>query len=241
MNGVVSGVGVRPLRTRSRQWCWSGTAQHHQRIFQARSPRSAARKEWVMSTEKPHPSPQKCIRPGAGARWWSWPWPCLPSRRAPEAAVAPATARVEFPHRRRSLLPSRPRAINPVPAAMPRPCHAPVVPRPARPAFSPAPSLDDSIAKSISGKAIVSSCPQRPPFRGKGHPVFAKRLDVTSFPCPSRSARRFTMGQAPPDHVTPEARIDRRRRHDARARRAVGEERVRHHPQPRCEARPGTA
>ncbi|MGH9142754.1 MAG: c-type cytochrome biogenesis protein CcmI/CycH [Thermoanaerobaculia bacterium] len=68
-------------------------------------------------------------------------------------------------------------------------------------------ALDDSIARSVSGKVIVFVIARS--GAGKGHPVFAKRLDVTSFPVPfSLSAADSMMGQAPPDHVALEARID---------------------------------
>jgi hypothetical protein len=68
-------------------------------------------------------------------------------------------------------------------------------------------ALDDSIARSVSGKVIVFVIARS--GAGKGHPVFAKRLDVTSFPVPfSLSAQDSMMGQAPPDHVALEARID---------------------------------
>ena len=69
-------------------------------------------------------------------------------------------------------------------------------------------ALDKSVAASVSGKVIVFVIARD--GSGKGHPVFAKRLDVTSFPVAfSLSARDSMMAQPPPDHVSLEARIDR--------------------------------
>lgn len=104
-------------------------------------------------------------------------------------------------------------ATTSVPAAMP-PGHVmpPVAPTASSASvLSGTIALDDSIAKSVTGKVIVFVIARGGPAvpGGKGHPVFAKRLDVTSFPVPfSLSAQDSMMGQAPPDHVTLEARID---------------------------------
>jgi len=67
--------------------------------------------------------------------------------------------------------------------------------------------LDPAAATKVSGKVIVFVIARA--GTGKGHPVFAKRLDVTSFPAAfSLSAADSMMGQAPPDTVSLEARID---------------------------------
>ena len=45
--------------------------------------------------------------------------------------------------------------------------------------------------------------------KGKGHPIFAKRLDVASFPTTfTLGPQDSMMGGAPPDNVSVEARID---------------------------------
>jgi hypothetical protein len=67
--------------------------------------------------------------------------------------------------------------------------------------------LDPAAAAKVSGKVIVFVIART--GSGKGHPVFAKRLDVTSFPAAfSLSAADSMMGQAPPETVSLEARID---------------------------------
>ena len=131
-----------------------------------------------------------------------------------EAAVVPAPAQAEV-STQAPIPAAEPVAATTTsaPAAMP-PGH---VMHPVAPTASTASilsgtiALDDSIAKSVSGKVIVFVIARSGPAvpGGKGHPVFAKRLDVTSFPVTfSLSAQDSMMGQAPPDHVTLEARID---------------------------------
>ncbi len=129
-----------------------------------------------------------------------------------EAAVVPAPAQTEV-STPVSIPFAEPAATTSVPAAMP-PGHVmpPVAPTAsAASVLSGTIALDDSIARSVSGKVIVFVIARSGPAvpGGKGHPVFAKRLDVTSFPVTfSLSAQDSMMGQAPPDHVTLEARID---------------------------------
>lgn len=133
-----------------------------------------------------------------------------------EAAVAPAPAPVQIEASTPASIPAAEpaaAATTSVPAAMP-PGHVmpPVAPTASSASvLSGTIALDDSIAKSVSGKVIVFVIARSGPAvpGGKGHPVFAKRLDVTSFPVSfSLSAQDSMMGQAPPDHVTLEARID---------------------------------
>jgi hypothetical protein len=130
-----------------------------------------------------------------------------------EAAVAPSPVQVEA-----STTAALPPPIEPDPTtatAQLKPIPGHVMP-PVAPAansqsvLSGTIALDDSIAKSVSGKVIVFVIARSGAgATGKGHPVFAKRLDVTSFPVEfSLSAQDSMMGQAPPDHVTLEARID---------------------------------
>ncbi len=67
--------------------------------------------------------------------------------------------------------------------------------------------IDPAIASSFSGKLIVFVIART--GTGKGHPVFAKRIDVTSFPVPfSLGSQDSMMGGTPPEHVSLEARID---------------------------------
>jgi len=68
-------------------------------------------------------------------------------------------------------------------------------------------ALDPSVADKISGPVTVFVIARDK--AGKGHPILAKRLDITSFPA------KFTlgpgdsmMGGTPPDTVSLEARID---------------------------------
>jgi hypothetical protein len=69
-------------------------------------------------------------------------------------------------------------------------------------------TIDLDPAAKIDGKVIVFVIART--GSGKGHPVFAKRLDVTSFPVPfSLSAQDSMMGGTPPDQLSLEARIDR--------------------------------
>jgi hypothetical protein len=67
--------------------------------------------------------------------------------------------------------------------------------------------LDPAAASSVTGTVTVFVIARDK--KGKGHPIFAKRLDVASFPA------KFTLGPqdsmmsgAPPDTVSVEARID---------------------------------
>jgi len=130
-----------------------------------------------------------------------------------EAAVAPAPAQVEASTT--AALPPPIEADSTTASAEPKVIPGHVMP-PVAPAASSASvlsgtiSLDDSAAKSVSGKVIVFVIARSGAGpTSKGHPVFAKRLDVTSFPVNfSLSAQDSMMGQAPPDHVTLEARID---------------------------------
>lgn len=132
-----------------------------------------------------------------------------------EAAVAPAPMQ-----QTEASSPALPPPIEPV-AAETSSSEPKTIPGHAMPPITPAANaasvlsgtiaLDDSIAKSVSGKVIVFVIARSGATTpgGKGHPVFAKRLDVTSFPVDfSLSAQDSMMGQAPPDHVTLEARID---------------------------------
>ncbi len=67
--------------------------------------------------------------------------------------------------------------------------------------------LDKSIAGSVSGTTTVFVIARDK--AGKGHPILAKRLDVTSFPTTfSLGPQDSMMGTPPPDHVSLEARID---------------------------------
>ena len=67
--------------------------------------------------------------------------------------------------------------------------------------------LDKSIANSISGAVTVFVIARD--RNGKGHPILVKRLDVASFPTKFALGPGDSMsGQAPPDHVSLEARID---------------------------------
>ena len=70
--------------------------------------------------------------------------------------------------------------------------------------------LDPSIAASVSGPVTVFVIARDK--TGKGHPILAKRLDVTTFPAKfTLSAGDSMMGGAPPHSVSLEARIDRDR------------------------------
>jgi hypothetical protein len=132
--------------------------------------------------------------------------------RAAAATVAPHPARAE------ASIPAMPAPSDPtVTATEPKPIpgHAMHPVSPAVPADSPSLisgtiSLDPSAAHSVTGKAIVFIIARSGSAGGKGvHPVFAKRLDVTSFPIAfSLSAQDSMMGQAPPAKVSLEARID---------------------------------
>jgi len=67
--------------------------------------------------------------------------------------------------------------------------------------------LDPSAASSVSGPVTVFVIARDK--KGKGHPIFAKRLDVASFPAKfTLGPQDSMMGGAPPDTVSVEARID---------------------------------
>jgi hypothetical protein len=67
--------------------------------------------------------------------------------------------------------------------------------------------LDPSIANSMQGTVTVFVIARDK--KGKGHPIFAKRLDVASFPTKfTLGPQDSMMGGAPPDTVSVEARID---------------------------------
>jgi hypothetical protein len=67
--------------------------------------------------------------------------------------------------------------------------------------------LDPSAASSVSGTVTVFVIARDK--KGKGHPIFAKRLDVVSFPTKfTLGPQDSMMGGAPPDTVSVEARID---------------------------------
>ena len=126
-----------------------------------------------------------------------------------EAAVTPGPVQAEAST---TTLPSPVESVAPA-ASMPKAIPGHPMPHGTMPAAD-APSvlsgtiaLEESIARSVSGKVTVFVIARG--GAGKGHPVYAKRLDVTSFPVSfSLSAQDSMMGQAPPDHVALEARID---------------------------------
>ncbi|HEX3069619.1 MAG TPA: hypothetical protein VHX14_13700 [Thermoanaerobaculia bacterium] len=65
----------------------------------------------------------------------------------------------------------------------------------------------DPSATSVSGPVTVFVIARDK--KGKGHPIFAKRLDVASFPTKfTLGPQDSMMGGAPPDTVSVEARID---------------------------------
>ena len=67
--------------------------------------------------------------------------------------------------------------------------------------------LDRAIADSVSGPVTVFVIARDK--NGKGHPLLAKRIDVASFPAKfSLGPEDSMVGQAPPGHVSLEARID---------------------------------
>ncbi|HXH94554.1 MAG TPA: hypothetical protein VNN25_23450 [Thermoanaerobaculia bacterium] len=67
--------------------------------------------------------------------------------------------------------------------------------------------LDPSAASSVTGTVTVFVIARDK--KGKGHPIFAKRLDVASFPTKfTLGPQDSMMGGAPPDTVSVEARID---------------------------------
>lgn len=68
-------------------------------------------------------------------------------------------------------------------------------------------ALDPSIAASVSGPVTLFVIARDK--NGKGHPILAKRLDVTSFPARfALSAADSMMAGTPPETVSIEARID---------------------------------
>src|SRR3954451_21641426 len=68
-------------------------------------------------------------------------------------------------------------------------------------------ALDPSAVDKVSGPVTVFVIARDK--AGKGHPILAKRLDVTSFPAKlTRGAGDSMMGGTPPDTVSIEARID---------------------------------
>jgi hypothetical protein len=68
-------------------------------------------------------------------------------------------------------------------------------------------ALDPSVASKVTGPVTVFVIARDK--NGKGHPILAKRLDVTSFPTNfTLGAQDSMMGGAPPDKVSLEARID---------------------------------
>jgi hypothetical protein len=68
-------------------------------------------------------------------------------------------------------------------------------------------ALDPSAASSVTGTVTVFVIARDK--KGKGHPIFAKRLDVASFPTKfTLGPQDSMMGGAPPDTVSVEARID---------------------------------
>ena len=67
--------------------------------------------------------------------------------------------------------------------------------------------LDPAIADSVSGPVTVFVIARDK--SDKGHPLLAKRIDVASFPAKfSLGPEDSMVGQAPPGHVSLEARID---------------------------------
>jgi len=68
-------------------------------------------------------------------------------------------------------------------------------------------ALDPSAATKVTGPVTVFIIARDK--AGKGHPILAKRLDVTSFPIQfTLGASDSMMGGAPPDKISLEARID---------------------------------
>jgi hypothetical protein len=68
-------------------------------------------------------------------------------------------------------------------------------------------ALDPSVAGSVNGPVTIFVIARDK--AGKGHPILAKRLDVTSFPAKfTLGAGDSMMGGAPPPNVSIEARID---------------------------------
>ena len=68
-------------------------------------------------------------------------------------------------------------------------------------------ALDPTVAGSVSGPVTVFVIARDK--SGKGHPILAKRLDITSFPAKfTLGSGDSMMGGTPPDTVSLEARID---------------------------------
>lgn len=121
-----------------------------------------------------------------------------PQTAAPEPARAEASTPASLP----AAMPAEPDVI---------PQHAPkaAMPLPAGEALiSGTIALDDSLANSVQGTVTVFVI-ARDSSAGKGHPVFAKRLDVASFPAAfTLSAGDSMMSGSTPKSVSLEARID---------------------------------
>ncbi|HEV7426879.1 MAG TPA: hypothetical protein VGQ46_10975 [Thermoanaerobaculia bacterium] len=116
-----------------------------------------------------------------------------------------------------------PEPVAAAPASLPIADHIAAMDAAAQPATSPPPatspkpmasvllsgtiSLDTSIAGSVSGPVTIFVIARDK--AGKGHPILAKRLDVTSFPAKfSLGAGDSMMGGTPPEIISLEARID---------------------------------
>jgi hypothetical protein len=70
--------------------------------------------------------------------------------------------------------------------------------------------LDPSAARSVALPTIVFVIARGEGLRLHGHPLLAKRLDVRSFPVDfTLGSEDSMMGQAPPNRVSLEARVDR--------------------------------
>jgi hypothetical protein len=120
---------------------------------------------------------------------------------APAAPVTAAAANTEtFP------LAEHVAAMNPSQEAAATP--AVVSPKaPATTLLSGTIALDPSAVSSVTGPVTVFVIARDK--KGKGHPIFAKRLDVASFPTTfTLGPQDSMMGGAPPDNVSVEARID---------------------------------
>lgn len=70
--------------------------------------------------------------------------------------------------------------------------------------------LDPSVAAKVALPTIVFVIARGEGLRLHGHPLLAKRLDVRSFPVDfTLGSEDSMMGQAPPNRVSLEARVDR--------------------------------
>ena len=89
----------------------------------------------------------------------------------------------------------------------PTPAVAPSAKAPQTVMLSGTIGLDPSAAAKVTGPVTVFIIARDK--NGKGHPILAKRLDVTSFPAQfTLGAQDSMMGGNPPDKVSLEARID---------------------------------